>query len=241
MVVAFTLFSTACTYPSLKPSGTIIYFIMTPKIELFLSSGACSFAPHIILQESGLPFTTTVISLRNGFPKDKLHLNPKGLVPILFLDDENITEVPAILTAISQLVPSKQLLGRTNLEVVRTYEWLNWLSGKVHGQAFGGLFRPERFIESVDAHTDIKKKARVTTRECFVVIDAKLSGKKWAVGEEFTAVDAYLLVFYRWGVSVAKFDMEKDFPNYARLMKEVAKRESVLKAADAEGIRPLAD
>jgi glutathione S-transferase len=210
-----------------------------PKIQLYLDPGACSFASHILLHETGVPFTSNVIPTRGGFPKDKLHLNPKGVVPILILDGETITESPAILTAIAQLAPTKHLLGRTNLDVVRCYEWMNFISGKLHGQAFGGLFRPARYVDNADLYDDVRGKARSTVRECYDHIEDKLRGREWAVGEAFTAVDAYLLVFYRWGTH-AGCDM-KEYPNYAKLAKRVAEREATIKAAEAEGIDVLTD
>lgn len=35
-------------------------------INLYLSPGACSLAPHILLHEVGVPFSTTVVSVKSG-------------------------------------------------------------------------------------------------------------------------------------------------------------------------------
>ncbi len=73
-------------------------------------------------------------------------LNPKKRVPVLKMNDDIVTEIPAIATAISSLAPDRKFLGQTTLETVHVYEWLNYLGGSVHGQAYGGLFRPERLL-----------------------------------------------------------------------------------------------
>ncbi|PVH96937.1 hypothetical protein DM02DRAFT_644487 [Periconia macrospinosa] len=194
---------------------------MTSEVHIYMCRGSCSFASHILLREAGVPFTHDWINVKLGFPRDKLHLNPKGAVPIIILDGETITETPAILTAISQFVPSKQLLGRTNLEIVRSYEWMNWISGKLHGQAFAALFRPAWFVDSPDAHEIVQRKATAKIRECFEMIEGKLDGRKWGNGRGF--------------------EMDQNFPNYARLARGVAKRDSVVKAAEVEGIDVLVD
>lgn len=203
-----------------------------------MTSGSVALASHILLNEAGLEFTITDLKVQRGFPADKLHLNPKGRVPILELDGELITETPAILNTISALAPSHNFLGKTILENARSQEWLAWLCGTVHGLAFGCVFRPGRFIGDEALHDAVRARGREWAKESFQFIEEKLQGKTHAVGEAFTAVDAYLLVFYRWG-NMAKFEMRSNYPNYARLVDEVVKREGVKKTIDIEGISAL--
>jgi glutathione S-transferase len=205
----------------------------TPK--LWISPGACSLAPHIVLREAGIDFETVVINVKAGFPQEYRHVNPKARVPILQLGGETITEVPAILTAISQLCPDKHLLGTTNLEIVRTYEWSNWISGTVHGNGFGGLRRPHRFSDDPETYDSIKAKGRKTIEESFEFIEERLKGMH-AVGDTLTAVDAYLLVIYRRG-NETRINMRVKYPKYTSLVMEALKRESVEAAIKEEGIK----
>ncbi|HWK66777.1 MAG TPA: hypothetical protein VNS34_17770 [Rhizobiaceae bacterium] len=110
------------------------------EIKLWFSPGACSLAPHILLREIEAPFEAVKTSIPDGahLTEEFTQLNPKNRVPVLLLDGEVITELPAIATAISNLAPKRSLMGRTDLDMVRVYEWMNWLSGTVHGQGFGG-------------------------------------------------------------------------------------------------------
>jgi glutathione S-transferase len=100
------------------------------------------------------------------------------------------------------------------------------------------IFRPGRFSDATDGSLDphIRAAGIKYAKDCFKYIDGKLEGKKWAVGDDFTAVDAYLLVFYRWGVAPAGLAMEQDYPNYARLVAGVKERGSVKEAFKAENI-----
>jgi len=208
---------------------------MAPKLHFFFSPGSCALGPHILLHEANLAFAFTKIDVIAGFPDEYRHLNPKGRVPILHLDDETVTEVPAITTVIAQLSPSNKLLGSTPFETVRCYEWMNWMSSSLHGVAYGGVFRPHWFVDGEELYGMVQKKSLKRVEESYEYIEEKLEGRKWAVGEDFTAVDANLFVFYRWGTANG-FKMEEKFPNYARIAKEVATRPSVIKAAEEEGI-----
>jgi glutathione S-transferase len=163
-------------------------------------------------------------------------INPKLRVPVLAIDDEIITEVPAIFTAISTLAPAQHLLGSNDLGILRTYEWLNFLSGTLHAQAFGPLFRPQRFAPETATHDALRKQAVSRIRECFTYIDGKIVGNH-AVGDSFTVVDAFLLVFWRWAKRVKlSLDLEGAYPKYSALAASVMGRDSTKEAISAEGI-----
>jgi glutathione S-transferase len=207
------------------------------ELRLFISPGSCSTAVHILIQESGLPFTAEVIDVKQGFPSERLHLNPKGKVPFLHMDGETITEVPAIMIAIAQLVPDKKFFGSTNLETVRCYEWLNFLSAELHAQGFFTVVRPHYFIDDTSAHGALQQKGSAKINKCYEVIEEKLTGLH-AVGNAFSVADAYLLPFYRWGNAMG-FPMKETFPKYTALVENLAEMESVKKVCEVEGINPL--
>jgi glutathione S-transferase len=126
-------------------------------------------------------------------------------------------------------------MGRTLIEQARAYEWMNWLSGTVHAQGFGCFWRPQRFSDDPALHPSIMAKGRKTIDDYFAMIEPKLVGAH-AVGDGFTAVDAFLLVFYRWG-NVIGIDMAGTYANYRRFAESLARRASVVKTLQVEGIR----
>ena len=162
-------------------------------------------------------------------------------VPVLVLESETdgenevITEVPAIMTCIAQMAPERKLLGRSDIEVVRSYEWMNWLSGWVHGVCFGGLWRPQRFVGDEADFGKVRSKGRKNIEEAFEMIEGKLREGEWAVGEAVSVVDVYLFVFFRWGNEVG-VDMQGRFPRWAGLMGRLGKRESVRRVLEEEGV-----
>jgi len=140
-----------------------------------------------------------------------------------------------VATIIASLAPDLGLMGTTPLENARVYEWMNWISGTLHGQGFGQLFRPQRYLDDEAAFDKIKAKGLECIKDCFTSIEGKLKGVH-AVGDRFTAVDAYLLVFYRWGNTNVKLDMKGEYPNYTALAANLVLRPSVRATLDAENI-----
>ena len=212
-------------------------------IELWYSPGACSLAPHVLLYEVGLPFTARPVALATGeqLTEGFARLNAKQQVPVLSMDGAVITENPAIMAAIAGLAPEQALLGASDIERARAYEWMAWLSGTLHGQGFGALWRPARFSDVQDHHPSIRAKGRATIAAAFDFIEGSLNGTH-AVGGAFSAVDAFLLVFYRWGNGIG-LPMAGAYPRYAALAESVVGRQAARAALAAEGIDadPLRD
>jgi glutathione S-transferase len=208
-----------------------------PHIKFYFAPGACSLAPHILLKEIGAQFeaisnevTVTGATFTEDFPR----INPKMRVPVISLDEETITEVPAVTTVIAQLAPGMHLMGRTPLDTVRVYEWMSWLGGTLHGQGFGGLIRPGRLTDDPAAFDGINAKAVKNIKDCYNLIEEMLVGM-YAVGGAFTAVDAYLFVIYRWG-NGAGFKMREEYPKYTALVSNLVQRPAVIAALKAEDI-----
>jgi len=217
--------------------------VPVPDVRLWYAPGACSLAPHVLLHEILVPFGAVETSVAKGanLTDEFARINPKKRVPVLSLDGEVITEVPAIATAIAYLAPERHLMGRTALDRARVYEWMNWLSGTLHAQGFGALWRPQRFSDDPEAFEGIRAKARQTISECFEVIESRLSGP-YSTGDGFTAADPFLLVFYRWGNGIG-IDMLNTCPGYTAFAQRLVKRHSVAATLAAEGLsgRALAD
>jgi len=205
------------------------------SIKLYYSPGACSLASHIALEEAGLDYGTQKVNTAEGEQRSDwyLKLNPRGRVPTLVVDGEPLTENVGILTYIAGGHPDAGIWPKDTWHQSKAVSSMAWLSNTVH-PAFAHIFRPERYTDDKQAQEAIKSHARGMYFDCLKEIDGLLEGRKWSIGNHFTVVDGYLVVFYRWGNRV-KADV-KSLPNYTRLIERVLARPAVAKVMKDEGI-----
>lgn len=216
-----------------------------PQLTLYSAKGSCAFVPHAILLHHNIPFRLVPMAFgpqgvhaADGTisHKEYLKIHPMGYVPALAVDEAIITEVPALLSYISSLEPQAKLFGHDSLSHARVMEWLSYLSGSVHGRGFGLLFRPGRYSDDEKDFDKLRVKGKEFVGSCFGLIDSRLKGKTFAVGDELTAVDFYLYIFARWGKEVG-FVMESEFPEYAAHAVRMEGVEGVRKAIEEQGLR----
>jgi glutathione S-transferase len=208
---------------------------MTPILSF--SPGACSLAPHIILEEIEKPFHLELVSTSDGSTRkpEYIKLNPKGRVPVLVTDDSVLTEAPAILMHLALSNPERSLIPNSSDDLVRAIEWFNWLSGTVHAVAIRQIWRPETFTEHKEQHEAITQKGMKNLADAFAYIDSRLTKRDWALGSHYSIVDAYLLVFYRWGNRIG-FDMRTMYQAWTRQTLHVLDRPATGRALMTEDI-----
>jgi glutathione S-transferase len=206
-------------------------------IKLYYSPGSCSLAPHILLEEVGVPFTTEVVSVPEAKTQQPEHLqrNPKGRIPVLLVDGVYYTEVPAISYWIAGQKRELNLFPSEFERAVRLLEWFNWLKGPVHAVAFGEIWRPQRFVRDIALFPQITSAGRENALEAYEFIETQLKGRTWAVPDAFSMIDPYLLVYYRWGYRI-DISMRERFPAWTEIIERVAQRPSVSRALAREGI-----
>lgn len=206
-------------------------------IKLYYSPGACSLAPHIVLEELGIAFEPVLVSLKDGEQRkaDYLRINPRGRIPALNVDGKVLTECVAILTYLGGGYAERGLWPKDTWRQAEALALMSWLSSTVH-IAVAGLFRPARFAEDVSVHEPIKATARATLENCYAEIDKLLTGKTFAMGGQYTVCDPYLLVFYRWGNRIG-IPMKDRYPVWAKHAQRVASRPTVKRVFEAEGIQ----
>lgn len=202
-------------------------------LKLYFSPGACSMASHIGLEELGVPYDKEPTLLAKGEQKTQAYLqvNPRGKVPALEVDGQVLTENTAILTYLASRYPEKNLLPKDLLAQARCISTMAWFSNTVH-PSYRQTMRPERFAEAEAAHAAVKETGKKTFFECCKEIDSMLHGKQWIMGDQFTVVDGYALVFYGWGMR-GKLPME-DLKNYTTWKNRMLQRPAVHRVLQEE-------
>ena len=200
-------------------------------MKLYFSPGACSLSPHIILHETGLPFTTEKVDLSNkttASGADYASINPKGYVPALVTDDGVLlTEGPAIVQYLADQVPEKNLAPAIgSIERYQMMSWLNFIGTEIH-KNYSPLFNPAGSDES-------KESAKASLTKRYGYVERMLQGHDYLLGSQFSLADVYLFVVTNWA-GFLKFDMSA-FPNIAAFQKRIGSRPAVQQALKAEGL-----
>ena len=207
------------------------------ELTLFYSAGACSLAPHIALEETGAPFTPAQIKLANNEQNEPsfLAVNPKARVPALRIDDWTLTECPAILAYIGQAFPAAGMWPAGGQDQARVMEWMAWLSSGVH-IAYAHIRRAERYATGAEAMANVQAQGHINVRAAWQAVEHRLRPGEWAVGDAYSVVDPYLLVFWLWGRGpVLGYDMARDFPVWTDHARRLAARPAVQRALARDG------
>jgi glutathione S-transferase len=201
------------------------------SMKLYYAPGACSQAPHIILNETGLPYDRVRVDLetkRTETGADYLAIAPKGAVPALELDDSQLlTENAVVLQYIADQAPGWHLIPPYGtMERYRVLEWLNYIATELH-KGFAPLFHPTGELR---AHAMDGLAAK------FDYVESQLGLGPWLVGDSFGIADAYLFVILGWA-RVFHFDFVR-WPGLKAFRQRVAERPAVRAALHAEGLAP---
>ena len=198
-------------------------------MKLYFAPHTCSFSPHIVLQELGLPYELIRVDNQTKLTadgRDFRGINPKGYVAALELENgEVLTEGAVIVQYLADLKPSAQLAPpQGSWQRVRLQEWLSFISSEIHAGA-APLFN--------SALTDAAKAVfRDKLRKRMALLENTLQQRDHLLGEKFSVADAYLYTVLGW---FKFFDIDlADWPAVAAYSSRIATRPSVQAAMQAE-------
>jgi len=198
-------------------------------MKLFYSPGVCSLSPHIVLCEAALAYELERVDLTTKKTDKEANFfdsNPKGYVPALLLEDgQMLTEGPAIVQYLADLVPEKKLAPPNGtMERYRLQEWLNFIATELH-KGYSPLFK-------ASAPDDWKTIVRDLLLKRLAVVAESLGDRDYLMGEQFTVADAYLFTVLRWSKG-AKIDLTP-WPVLVSYQERVGARPAVIAAIAAE-------
>lgn len=182
-------------------------------LALYFAPGASSMAAHIALREVGADFAARPLSFRrkeNRHP-DYLAINAEGKVPTLIIDGRPLTEVAAILFYLAKSFPSAALLPEADEEQAQAISWMSFAASTLH---------PAR------------KRGLEHAMNVYRLVDDKLSGKDWLLGQ-YTIADIHLFRLF-WRLNASLKPLSGTFPNLSLHHDRMLSRPAVKQTIEAE-------
>jgi glutathione S-transferase len=202
-------------------------------LTLYYAPGACSMAPHIVLEESGEKYEPRRMDLSKGEQRSEeyLKINPQGRVPALGLGNgEALSENTAILPYLGKrfgLWPSDPIAEAKALSRI------GFFAATVH-VAHAHVGRPERYASDPALYPNIQEMGRKTFHGYLKQIDGMLANRQWFF-DKYSVVDPYAFIFYVWG-------LRRELPvaelkNYTAFKDRMLERPAVRRVLEDEKIK----
>jgi glutathione S-transferase len=201
-------------------------------MKLYYTSSVCSLAVRIILHELEIVCEYEAVNLKlkqTETGEDYLKINPKGAVPALLLDNnELLTENSVILQYLADKYNATELLPPVgDMKRYRTLEWLNFVSTDLHRYC-APLFWSK--------FSDDTKKNIFTPilNNKLSIVNRHLQRNAFLMGDALTIADSYLFVILIW---LAKLKIQMTaWPNLARYCSDMKQQKSVQQALEEENL-----
>jgi glutathione S-transferase len=187
-------------------------------IKLYYAAHTCSLASHIALEDAGADYSTVRISFAAEEQRkpEYLAINPKARVPALVTDQGILTETPAILAFIAQSFPRARLAPLDDpFSFAQVQAFNNYLCSTLH-VAHAHRMRGHRWADEPAAIEAMQRKVPESVAACYDLIEHKMLGAPWVMGETYTICDPYLFTIAQW--------LEQDGVDPSRFPKVIAHR-----------------
>lgn len=188
---------------------------------LYYSPGACSLAPHIVLEWIGAPYEAVRVETGSDAYKQ---INPTGAVPALREEDGwTLSQAGAVLEYLAAKHPEAGLGGVQDLRgQAELHRWSSFFTSDMHA-AFWPIFNPARYTtDTSDAALAAAAAAGVElVRRQLGFLDAHLEGREWVLDGGRSVIDAYAFPMLRWAVAKVPGGLG-EYPNVKALMDRLA-------------------
>lgn len=188
--------------------------------KLIYHTGACSLAPHVVLEWIGAPYEEQAVEFGD---RDLLAANPAGAVPVLIEDDGwTLTQCGAILHYLARKHPQADLAGGDDARAAAELDrWSSFFTGDLH-PSFYPIFMPQRYTTSADpaARDAVQEAGRKLVRKRLKLLDAQLDGRDFILGRR-SVVDAYAFPMIRWAATLLPEGIQA-WPNVQALHDRIA-------------------
>lgn len=214
-------------------------------LQLYFSPSSAAMAPHILLQELGVPFEKILTDTSTGAHRSEAYrrINPNGLIPALVDGDLVLYEAAAICLHLCDTHPKSGLAPAVGTaERAHFYKWLIWLTNTLQSTLIV-YFYTERWMDEGNAAgvAELKAHAEARIGPMLDQLDAEIARQQaihsqpWLLGEHYSAVDIYAMMLCRWTRNF-KSPPARERKHLGPYLQRVLARPAVIRAFEAEGL-----
>ncbi|MEZ5647420.1 MAG: glutathione S-transferase family protein [Alphaproteobacteria bacterium] len=206
-------------------------------IKLFYYPGNANLAPHILLEEMGVPYQLQLVDRDKNEHKSEayLNLNPTGRIPAMIDDGLIVFESAAICLHLCDKYPDKGLIPKIGTpERTKFYTWLMYLTNTIQPEVSIWWYS-ERYTADSSGVSAIKAASDQRLNDMFTLIDQQLAKHgPFFLGKDYTAIDPYLLMVSRFARKTQK--PPRNFPVLGKYLENLLARPAVQHALQQEGL-----
>ena len=195
-----------------------------PEIKLFELGPTRSARARWALLEAELPFQSIGNDVSIIGSEELLAVHPLGKLPAMLIDGRPLFESAAILTAVADLVPEKQLIAPAgswsrNLH----YQWISFIQSELEAFLQSTEVNSIDFIIPESEHVPgIKAQNDRFFRKGAAVLNETLGQSDYLVDDHFSVTDIYAAYAVNWGQEQG---LISEFPNLVSYQDRLLERE----------------
>jgi glutathione S-transferase len=173
-------------------------------LRLYYARQTRSIRPRWLLEELGAPYELVRLDLSVGDQKkaEYLTLNPNGTVPTLVDDDLILFESAAIVQYLADKYPKAQLAPAVGTAARgKYYQWIHYAMNTLEPPAVTIFLHTTGAPMGRPQHERIPQlvpDARAQLAAAVKVVDDALAGKRFIVGDAFSAADVMMGSMLGW-------------------------------------------
>lgn len=204
-------------------------------LTLAYCPGACSMAPHFVLEDGGEKYVARKIDCAGGeqyTEEYKKNVNPHSRVPVLQLDSGDwISENIAILPFLGKRFG---LWTDDPVMEAKMLSFIGWVASTVHpSQAH--YRRAYRYATDPATHENIQKTGLDAFHNYLKEVDGLYAGKTYLFGDRLSVCDHYAFVLYTWGLQRG-FPMRQEMPHFTAFNDTMRQRPAIQRVFEDEQI-----
>ena len=172
------------------------------RLQLFSAPTPNGVKVGIMLEETGLAYEPHRVDIMVGESRDPafLALNPNGKIPVIY-DPDGPSGTPLALAESGAILlyladKTRQLIPADPNARYETIQWVMWQMGGV-GPMFGQVGFFNKFAGKDYEDKRPRDRYAAESARLLGVLDARLDGRAWVMGDDYTIADISLIGWVR--------------------------------------------